>query len=408
MKVRIHRGSKEIGGSCIEVESGAARILLDVGQPLDNSELPPEPPPIDRATLAGIVISHPHRDHYGLLPHFPDTPVAMGAAAKRILAAAAPFMRPLAPSLSGPLLMDRQPIQIGPFRITPYLVDHSAYDAYALLVEADGKRLFYSGDFRLHGRKKAAMAKLMADPPSQIDALLLEGTTLSRSGNSAESPTEEALEAELTTAFRQTTGLALVQCSPQNIDRMVTIFRACLKSHRTLVIDLYAAQVLAATGNPHIPQSHWKGIALALPFQQRIQIKKAGLFEVLKRHSSNRIYPTPDIAAHPERYALLFRKTWMGDLERAGCLADASCIHSQWEGYLRQESSAELKTWLQRHGIQQEQMHVSGHATPDDLCDFARALAPGKIIPVHTDVPEKFVELFPNAVMHDDGEWWKI
>jgi len=29
-----------------------------------------------------------------------------------------------------------------------FLVDHSAYDAYALLVEADGERLFYSGDLR--------------------------------------------------------------------------------------------------------------------------------------------------------------------------------------------------------------------------------------------------------------------
>ena len=44
-------------------------------------------------------------------------------------------------------------IEIGPFRITPQLVDHSAFDAYALLVEADGKRVYYSGDFRAHGRK---------------------------------------------------------------------------------------------------------------------------------------------------------------------------------------------------------------------------------------------------------------
>ena len=29
---------------------------------------------------------------------------------------------------------------IGPFRITPYLMDHSAYDAHALLVEADQRR----------------------------------------------------------------------------------------------------------------------------------------------------------------------------------------------------------------------------------------------------------------------------
>lgn len=41
--------------------------------------------------------------------------------------------------------------QIGDFTITPYLVDHSAFDAYAFLIEAEGKRLFYSGDFRASG-----------------------------------------------------------------------------------------------------------------------------------------------------------------------------------------------------------------------------------------------------------------
>jgi predicted metal-dependent RNase len=33
MKVKIHRGSKEIGGSCIEVEAAGSRILLDLGLP---------------------------------------------------------------------------------------------------------------------------------------------------------------------------------------------------------------------------------------------------------------------------------------------------------------------------------------------------------------------------------------
>jgi len=35
MRVCIHRGSKEIGGSCLEVESGGKRLLLDFGLPLE-------------------------------------------------------------------------------------------------------------------------------------------------------------------------------------------------------------------------------------------------------------------------------------------------------------------------------------------------------------------------------------
>ena len=34
MKACIHRGTKEIGGTCIEIESEGKRIILDVGLPL--------------------------------------------------------------------------------------------------------------------------------------------------------------------------------------------------------------------------------------------------------------------------------------------------------------------------------------------------------------------------------------
>ena len=58
-----------------------------------------------------------------------------------------------------------EPVEIGPFRVTPYLVDHSAFDAYSLLVEADGKRVFYSGDFRGHGRKGKLFEAMVTRPP---------------------------------------------------------------------------------------------------------------------------------------------------------------------------------------------------------------------------------------------------
>ena len=70
---------------------------------------------------------------------------------KRLYARAAPY--PDLQIFNGQIA-HRTPVEIGPFRVTPYLVDHSAFDAYALLVEADGKRVFYSGDFRGHGRKR--------------------------------------------------------------------------------------------------------------------------------------------------------------------------------------------------------------------------------------------------------------
>ena len=407
MKICIHRGTKEIGGSCVQLEAGGESILIDAGMPLTSSpEYPPMIPKIDSRSLRGIVISHPHQDHYGLLPWMPATPVLMGDAARRILRAAAPFVRQPLLNLDGPSLADQQTVLLGPFRITPYLVDHSAYDSYALLIEADGKRVFYSGDIRTHGRKSVLVERLMASPPAPLDVLLLEGTSLGRASNVAQK-TEAAIENELADIFRETAGMALVQVSAQNIDRVVSIFRACLKTKRTLIVDLYTAEILAATGNSRIPQSDWESIALCVPQRQRVQIKKAAMFETLERHSRHRIFPKT-IAKNPGRYTLIFRDLWMRDLERTSCLDGACLIHSQWDGYLKEERYRAIDEWRQANGLPFHQVHTSGHSSPDGLKRFATALNPKMLVPIHSDAPERYRDLYTFVQTHMDGEWWQI
>ena len=73
MRLRINRGAHEIGGNCIEVKSSGQSILLDLGAPLmgnlsPNETLPPVQGLVEgtNPNLLGIVISHPHADHYGL------------------------------------------------------------------------------------------------------------------------------------------------------------------------------------------------------------------------------------------------------------------------------------------------------------------------------------------------------
>ena len=184
MQVCIHRGAKEIGGSCVEVISKGKRLIIDLGLPLDadrnDKKYLPDISGLDGNddSLLAILISHPHLDHFGLLAHISNKiPVIMGEDARRILTQAAPFLPGNWPiPTNGLNLKSETPIELGPFKIIPYLMDHSGYDAYSLMIEADGKRLFYSGDFRMHGRKAKLTEKLIANPPKNIDVLLLEGS----------------------------------------------------------------------------------------------------------------------------------------------------------------------------------------------------------------------------------------
>ncbi len=210
--------------------------------------------------------------------------MALGAATLAILKAAATFVPDCYVPTNTVPLADRQPLRLGPFTVTPYLVDHSAYDAYALLIEAGGQRLFYSGDVRGHGRKGALFERLLRDPPRNIDTLLMEGSSLGRLDPDRTFPSEDEIEGRLVELLTKTPGMALVAASAQNTDRVVSLYRAAKRTGRTLILDLYAAAVLAATGNPRIPQSNWSGVAVFVPHHQRVQIKRTGRFDLLTAH----------------------------------------------------------------------------------------------------------------------------
>lgn len=196
MRVCIHRGASEVGGTLVELEAEGERLVLDAGLPLRSvpfRELLPDVPGLwadGDGSLRGLLISHGHPDHYGLADlAAPSVPVLIGERAAAILRAAVFF----APSTrSFPVacnLRHREPLRLGPFTVTPWLVDHSAFDSYALLVEAGGRRLLYSGDLRRHGRKPGTIDELVAGV-GRVDALLLEGTRVGRHRDSTAAASE--------------------------------------------------------------------------------------------------------------------------------------------------------------------------------------------------------------------------
>ncbi len=414
MRVCIHRGTDEIGGTCIEVESGGARVVLDVGLPLDaDPEEMVEMHPIPGfdapdPSLLGVVISHPHQDHYGLAHRLPEqTTYLIGEAAENILAAAQVFS-PGGIRLEHTMhLRHREPITLGPFTLTPYPVDHSAYDAYALLVEADGQRLFYSGDLRGHGRKAALFEQLVGHPPQDVDLLLMEGTAVQRAGSEAGFRTERDLEDRLVRQLKSTPGMPLVWCSGQNIDRLVTVFRACVRAGRRLILDMYTAHVLRATGNRNIPQAHWDGVDVYLPYFQRRRVKRLEAFDVSGSYSRWRIYPE-QLAGAATGSVMLFRPSMTGDVERAGCLDGARLIYSLWEGYLRREPMRPFLRWLKENEIPLDRVHTSGHAGTGDLRRLRQAFAGADLVPIHTEHADDFEALFGQVLRPRDGQWLDV
>lgn len=427
MKLTIHRGSKEIGGICVELQSGASRILIDFGLPLvdenmerfDSRKIRSKSkedliqsgvlPDIEglyegeQPTINAVLLSHPHQDHYGLLPFInPKIPIYLSEGCKELIEVSHFFGQTDFKATNVKPVIAWEQFKEGDFKIRPYLVDHSGFAALAFLIEAEGKRLFYSGDFRGHGRKSILFENMLKRPPHNISYLLLEGSMMGR--GQGEYRGEEDIENRLVELFRNKEQMYFLACSSQNIDRLVSIYRACKKSNRIFVIDPYTALILHKLKkiSPHIPQFDW-GENIKIFFVPNSYTDKMAKDKSLFHFKSAKI-TYEQMQDVRDRLVIKdsYKTRWI--FSKKGHLEGTTLIYSMWEGYL-----PDVKPFWEENSVPVSHVHCSGHAYIDDLKKFVRAIEPEFIIPIHTFFPEKYPGLFGNNVkIVKDGEMVEI
>lgn len=414
MTITIHKGTDEIGGSCVELSTANTTILLDYGTPLKEDSTQIEiTKPID-----AILISHPHQDHFGEIVNIhSQTPVYCGELSLELMNATKIFTGGELLNNSFKIFEAWKSFEIGDFKITPYLVDHSATDAYAFLVEADGKRVLYSGDFRANGRKSKLFDKMIEDENlKNIDVLLMEGTMLQR--NNDEFPTEKSVEDKIYETIKENNQISFMIGSSQNIDSIVSAYRASKKAKKIFVVDIYTAWILEKVKivSSSVPNIFWDDVKVVRNFGGNYykKIKDNGEYFTdfkYKLFKKGNVIDLDTIKENPSNY-LLKVSPWhisrfIGGLE----IDNANIIYSQWLGYLEEEYS-DAKTVKMFKQLKEDYnwvyAHTSGHADIDALKKFASALKPKKLIPIHTEYKEEFSEHFENVAIMMDNESYDI
>ncbi len=429
MDLTIHRGAHEIGGSCVELRSasGNTRLILDIGMPLVEADGTPFdwknykslPPAVllqrgvlprveglyewEDPSVSAVVLSHGQQDHYGFLRFVhPSILVYMSRGTKSLIEVSNLFLGTdvhLEPIRT--LDSRKPPVVIGDFAITPRLMDHSAPDAMALLVEGDGRSLFYTGDLRGHGRKGVLFEDLVKNPPTGVDCLLMEGTMLGRGEGLFKD--EDAIETVLYQRFRNQRSGTVVMCSSQNLDRIVSVYRAAKRGKKTLVIDLYTAFVLdkLTAISRHIPQFNWNDIRVVFPFSHA---RKLAEYDRSLLYKYNRAKIKPDeLKTAPESYVLLgrdnsyFRRVLV---PRLSVDTPPAVVYSMWRGYLERGN---LPAFLRARDIELVEVHTSGHAYVQDLERLAAAMQPKRVVPIHTFRASDYQAHFSDVVLLDDG-----
>lgn len=413
MEITIHRGTNEIGGSCVEMRSGKRRILLDAGLPLDGSATTL---PLRVEGIDALFVSHCHPDHYGLASQLPeDLPVYLGELTWRFIRARHVFMNEDLPNFTTRFMHPWETIDIGEIKVTPYLMDHSSPEAFAFLVEADGKRLFYSGDFRGHGRKGKLLKNLLSNPPKKIDAMLVEGTTLGRKDQHQLS--EADVEQELLSIAQNESGPVFIVCSGQNIDRIVSIFRAAKKAGRTLVIDIYTAWILEEMRcvTQNTPAMDWGGIkvlAHGWPASRQYATAKSqpDIFGGFLRriYSLNADINLDTIRSNPGDYMIKANLWPIKRMLQETGTSKATIIYSLWPGYMSSEPGSrdmEIFEWINdAPSLTFKQVHASGHADLESLQALVKTIAPAKVIPIHTEMKNAYDKHFQQVCLLDDGQ----
>lgn len=406
LTLTVHRGAHEIGGTCIEVvHPSGERLILDAGRPLDAPEraIGLLPASLDLSRPATVLIGHPHQDHWGLIGELPaDWPVWTGKGSADLIAITAKARRqPIGRKLH---VWDSRsgPFRIGAFTVTPILTDHSAFDACMLLVEGAGKRVLYGGDFRRHGRKAVLVDRMMADPPKDLDVLILEGTNL---GSDKSCRTEDNLEEDFRVLFDSTPGRVFVCWSGQNIDRTVTLYRAALKFGRRLVVDIYTADVLdCISAGTRLPRPGFDKFGIV------VTKGLAAVYRDERPEFIARMASFPDSLAARNlgpRDVIMLRDSLVRDYEKAGVRPqpEDAFVWSMWAGYLKTGEGAH--GWCSRGGAKMVHLHTSGHAAPDDLRAFAEAMNAQVVVPVH-GANWQDDHGIPRLQRLADGETWSL
>ena len=338
---------------------------------------------LDERNFAAVFISHYHADHVGLLKYAGKLPpVYMGKMAFKLFKATEEYKKQNVNFTPRGYLQNKVSVVIGDITVTAVLADHSAFDAYSFIIEADGKTVVYSGDFRGSGRK--SYNRYLQSLPQNVDAVICEGTN---AGKNAVNVREDKLEAEMFNAMTEAKQV-FVMMSALNIDRIVTVFKAAKRAKRIMLQDVYMSLVTDICGKsiPN-PRTFNDVYAFTTKGMDNEQYQKYLAKYGAKKFGEKRIAR--------EKFVMCVRSSFKSCLQKLNDikpLAGSILIYSMWNGYKQQQSTQEFLDFAESLGIKVIDIHTSGHADRNDLHTFLARLNPQHIIPIHTVNTEWFIE----------------
>ncbi len=377
------------------------------------------------SNLDGILISHPHRDHYqGLSFLNRNIPIYAGVVSKRIIKAASlctpPRFENFLYGLNWVRFRTGNIINIKGLEIYPVHVDHSIPAAYGFIICTSAGIIVYSGDFRMHGPLQLMTADLIRKTKelcqkkgategkrNNVRALICEGTHINKGAIESEGMVKKHLRKLFSYMLFD---YVLVHYDRVDWDRFRTYVNIAKKFNWKFIISekdayfynrLNKKAVYDTMKDPNIEENE---DILILSHNDKHLPWKRELNEFLERiDSTKRLINLGELKKLGGQFLLYFGSDWdynkikthlPYNLRGAFICSNIDPYAEDYRFYKNKISNELLSK-----GIPSYRIHASGHAKPHDLIRFINEINPDILFPIHTNYPEVFQKIFREEKM---------
>lgn len=413
MNIKIHRGLDQIGGCITEIWTDSSRVFIDFGQnlPSNGKTVTLEEDALMVADIIrnnekehqAVFYTHAHEDHVGLFRYIPLEQY-IGEGSKELLLikyktllegdkkAIDECHQLQEPSKEKEELLEKNyrttkglidklkafktwkrtalkespsPITIGDIRVTPFFTCHSIYDAHMFLVEADGKRIWHTGDYRLHGYMGKGLFPMLRRYATDIDVLITEGTMLGRKDKCIHECEVSRKMESVMQAFKY----VFILASATDIERLASIKVAAKNIQKPLcILSLFMKRTMELFTERESSLSRGLFSFAPLFYTDKLygKLKRRGFTIVVGTSQADKVKKLLDKL--PQEETLL--------------------IYSSWDGYYKNaeqvKANSKYKEFREMfHNV--VDIHTSGHADKATIRKVIETVRPKEVVCIHKE-----------------------
>lgn len=430
MRIGFFGGVREIGGNVILIEDKSAGIVLDFGRKFKSNNtffnstisgrIPEgmgdyiemgEFPPFKKfysaiggnyktldVDINAVFFSHAHLDHIGNINLINDSiPKYMSMDSYSVLKFFVQYGDIERMPLNINIIED--PVKFSSFEIRPFFVDHDVTGAVSYIIETPKGIVVYTGDIYFKGSQKERSYEFVEYVRNLKPYILItEGTRIGWGGIS--SLTEDEIQQEVKECEKIFRGLIIGNLYEPHLTRIMSFYKIATDLKRKFVIsENYAFALSAIADGGNLVAQEIIGSDNTFIYSPK------NIREKWEESYKGKFITPEDIRRDQDNIILLLSFRNIPELIDIKPGKNAIYIQSGGEPItsIDAENAKILENWISHFKLPFFRIHSPGHASEVEILEMAKEINPQILLPIHTQIPERFEAISSSVKVLERG-----